>query len=239
MRVAPRSPWRSHRNDIKRPVCSMPCRKVVKEKSQASSEIFSRAQDSAKRVRRVFGLPGFPSTTTGLTMSGEMRLAAFPGSFVTCNQAWHGTNPEDLKEDKVTASSSPRNLGPSVQELSQPFQFRKISAGDGQLVITDVVLPDESGLDLIPKIKKIRPNIIFKGDDYSIDEVVGSKVIKSYRSILDARVPARSQDATRTCTGEHSLIIIKKFSFWLNRDIIGAEMLTLNLKDFVLSYLPY
>ena len=34
-----------------------------------------------------------------------------------------------------------------------------ISAGDGQLVITDVVLPDESGLDLIPKIKKIRPNL--------------------------------------------------------------------------------
>ena len=34
-----------------------------------------------------------------------------------------------------------------------------ISAGDGKLVITDVVLPDESGLDLIPKIKKIRPNL--------------------------------------------------------------------------------
>ena len=34
-----------------------------------------------------------------------------------------------------------------------------ISAGEGHLVITDVVLPDESGLDLIPKIKKIRPNL--------------------------------------------------------------------------------
>ena len=30
------------------------------------------------------------------------------------------------------------------------------------------------------KLKKIRPNIIFKGDDYSIDEVVGSKVIKNW-----------------------------------------------------------
>ncbi|MFO1062118.1 MAG: nitrogen regulation protein NR(I) [Dongiaceae bacterium] len=34
-----------------------------------------------------------------------------------------------------------------------------ISAGDGDLVITDVVMPDENGLDLIPRIRRLRPNL--------------------------------------------------------------------------------
>jgi two-component system nitrogen regulation response regulator GlnG len=37
--------------------------------------------------------------------------------------------------------------------------WRWISAGEGNLVITDVVLPDESGFDLIPRIKRIRPDL--------------------------------------------------------------------------------
>ncbi len=37
--------------------------------------------------------------------------------------------------------------------------WRMVSAGDGSLVITDVVLPDESGFDLIPRIKKMRPEL--------------------------------------------------------------------------------
>ena len=37
--------------------------------------------------------------------------------------------------------------------------WRLISAGDGNLVITDVVLPDESGFDLIPRIKRLRPDL--------------------------------------------------------------------------------
>ncbi len=34
-----------------------------------------------------------------------------------------------------------------------------VSSGDGNLVITDVVLPDESGFDLIPRIKRMRPDL--------------------------------------------------------------------------------
>ena len=37
--------------------------------------------------------------------------------------------------------------------------WRWVSDGDGDLVITDVVMPDESGLDLLPRIKKIRPEL--------------------------------------------------------------------------------
>jgi len=37
--------------------------------------------------------------------------------------------------------------------------WRWIAAGDGSLVITDVVLPDESGFDLLPRIKRLRPDL--------------------------------------------------------------------------------
>jgi two-component system nitrogen regulation response regulator GlnG len=37
--------------------------------------------------------------------------------------------------------------------------WRWISAGEGNLVVTDVVLPDESGFDLIPRIKRMRPEL--------------------------------------------------------------------------------
>jgi len=37
--------------------------------------------------------------------------------------------------------------------------WRAVSGGEGSLVITDVVLPDESGFDLIPRIKHIRPEL--------------------------------------------------------------------------------
>ncbi|MDV7338605.1 nitrogen regulation protein NR(I) [Terasakiella sp. A23] len=37
--------------------------------------------------------------------------------------------------------------------------WRWVSEGLGDLVITDVVMPDENGLDLIPRIKKLRPEL--------------------------------------------------------------------------------
>src|SRR5262244_2222591 len=37
--------------------------------------------------------------------------------------------------------------------------WRWVSQGDGDLVITDVVMPDENAFDLIPRIKKLRPNL--------------------------------------------------------------------------------
>jgi len=34
-----------------------------------------------------------------------------------------------------------------------------VQAGEGDLVITDVVMPDENGLDLVPRIRDLRPNL--------------------------------------------------------------------------------
>jgi two-component system nitrogen regulation response regulator GlnG len=37
--------------------------------------------------------------------------------------------------------------------------WRWVSAGDGDLVITDVVMPDENAFDLLPRMKKVRPDL--------------------------------------------------------------------------------
>ena len=34
-----------------------------------------------------------------------------------------------------------------------------VARGDGDLVLTDVVMPDESGFELLPRIQKIRPDL--------------------------------------------------------------------------------
>jgi two-component system nitrogen regulation response regulator GlnG len=37
--------------------------------------------------------------------------------------------------------------------------WKWVADGDGDLVITDVVMPDENGLDLVPRIRKVRPDL--------------------------------------------------------------------------------
>ena len=37
--------------------------------------------------------------------------------------------------------------------------WRWVSEGEGDLVITDVVMPDENAFDLLPRIKKLRPDL--------------------------------------------------------------------------------
>ena len=37
--------------------------------------------------------------------------------------------------------------------------WRWVSQGEGDLIITDVVMPDENAFDLLPRIKKLRPDL--------------------------------------------------------------------------------
>jgi two-component system nitrogen regulation response regulator GlnG len=51
-------------------------------------------------------------------------------------------------------------LGHQVRTASDAATlWRWVADGEGDLVITDVVMPDENGLDLIPRIKKQRPEL--------------------------------------------------------------------------------
>ena len=46
--------------------------------------------------------------------------------------------------------------------------WRWVEDGEGDLVITDVVMPDENGLDLIPRIRKIRPDLRVVVDERAV-----------------------------------------------------------------------
>src|SRR5690348_14497843 len=37
--------------------------------------------------------------------------------------------------------------------------WRWVAQGDGHLVVTDVVMPDENAFDLLPRIKRLRPEL--------------------------------------------------------------------------------
>ncbi len=67
---------------------------------------------------------------------------------------------DDDKAIRTVLSQALGRLGYEVRTTGNAATlWRWVSDGEGDLVITDVVMPDENGLDLIPRIKKIRPEL--------------------------------------------------------------------------------
>src|SRR5438128_10360827 len=67
---------------------------------------------------------------------------------------------DDDRAIRTVLTQALGRLGPEVRTTSNAATlWQWISAGDGDVVITDVVMPDENGLDLIPRIRKLRPNL--------------------------------------------------------------------------------
>ena len=58
-----------------------------------------------------------------------------------------------LNQALARAGYSPRATGNAAT------LWRWISQGEGDLVITDVIMPDENAFDLIPRVKKLRPDL--------------------------------------------------------------------------------
>ena len=58
-----------------------------------------------------------------------------------------------LNQALARAGYSPRATGNAAT------LWRWVSQGEGDIVITDVILPDENGFDLLPRIKKQRPEL--------------------------------------------------------------------------------
>ena len=67
---------------------------------------------------------------------------------------------DDDRAIRTVLSRALTREGHSVRSTgSAASLWRWIEAGDGDLVITDVIMPDENGLDLLPRIKKLRPGL--------------------------------------------------------------------------------
>jgi two-component system nitrogen regulation response regulator GlnG len=67
---------------------------------------------------------------------------------------------DDDRAIRTVLNQALARLGHLVRTTGSAAQlWRWVESGDGDLVITDVIMPDENGLDLLPRIKKLRPDL--------------------------------------------------------------------------------
>ncbi len=67
---------------------------------------------------------------------------------------------DDDRAIRTVLTQALGRLGHDVRTTGNAAQlWRWVNDGEGDLVITDVVMPDENGLDLLPRIRKLRPEL--------------------------------------------------------------------------------
>lgn len=67
---------------------------------------------------------------------------------------------DDDRAIRTVLSQALGRLGHDVRTTGNAATlWRWVQDGEGDLVITDVVMPDENGLDLVPRIRKLRPDL--------------------------------------------------------------------------------
>ena len=67
---------------------------------------------------------------------------------------------DDDRAIRTVLTQALARLGHDVRSTGNAATlWRWVEEGQGDLVITDVVMPDENGLDLIPRIKRVRPEL--------------------------------------------------------------------------------
>ena len=67
---------------------------------------------------------------------------------------------DDDRAIRTVLSQALTRLGHEVKSTGTAAGlWNWVEDGQGELVITDVIMPDENGLDLLPRIRRIRPDL--------------------------------------------------------------------------------
>jgi two-component system nitrogen regulation response regulator GlnG len=67
---------------------------------------------------------------------------------------------DDDRAIRTVLSQALTRAGYNVRATSSASTlWRWVEDGEGDLVVTDVVMPDENGLDLLPRMKRVRPDL--------------------------------------------------------------------------------
>jgi two-component system nitrogen regulation response regulator GlnG len=122
---------------------------------------------------------------------------------------------DDDRAIRTVLSQALVRLGHDVRTTGNAATlWRWVADGDGDLVITDVVMPDENGLDLLPRIKKLRPElrvIVMSAQNTLLTAVKATErgafdylakpfdlreLMNTVRRALTARNPAAAPDAS-------------------------------------------
>lgn len=138
---------------------------------------------------------------------------------------------DDDRGIRTVLSQALGRVGHDVRTTGTAANLWKwISDGEGDLVITDVVMPDENGLDLIPRIRKIRPDlriVVMSAQNTLLTAVRAAErgafeylpkpfdikeVVEVVERALAERQTARTSSASVPAEGEEELPLIGRSS---------------------------